>query len=185
MDEQPVTELRTERTSLRAWRDEDLEPFARLNADPEVMRWFPSLLSTEASDALASRIRARLAEDGWGLWALEVPGVSPFCGFVGLSRVPFEASFTPAVEIGWRLDQPWWGRGYATEAATACIEFAFETLGLSEIVSFTTTANTRSRAVMERLGMRHDPDGDFEHPGIPAGNPIRPHVLYRLERDDR
>ena len=185
MDEQAVTELRTGRTLLRAWRDEDLEPFARLNADPEVMRWFPSPLSTEASDALAARIRARLAEDGWGLWALEVPGVSPFCGFVGLSRVPFEASFTPAVEIGWRLDQPWWGHGYATEAATAVVEFAFETLGLSKIVSFTTTLNTRSRAVMERLGLRHDPHGDFEHPGIPAGNPVRPHVLYRLERDDR
>ena len=123
MDEQAVTELRTARTLLRAWRDEDLEPFARLNADPEVMRWFPSPLSTEASDALAARIRARLAEEGWGLWALEVPGVSPFCGFVGLSRVPFEASFTPAVEIGWRLDQPWWGHGYATEAATAVVEF--------------------------------------------------------------
>lgn len=184
MSDSGVVELRTGRTLLRNWRDEDLQPFARLNADPEVMRWFPSVLTSEASDAMATRVRKRLAEDGWGLWALEVPGVSTFCGFVGLSRVPFEAAFTPAVEIGWRLDQPWWGKGYATEAATACVEYAFGTLGLEEIVSFTTTLNTRSRAVMERLGMRHDPSGDFEHPGIPEGNPVRPHVLYRLERAD-
>jgi 3-dehydroquinate dehydratase/shikimate dehydrogenase len=183
MPESNINELKTSRTLLRAWHDEDLESFARLNADHEVMRWFPSVLTRKSSDMLASRIRTRLADDGWGLWALEVPGVSKFCGFVGLSRVPFEASFTPAVEIGWRLDQPWWGRGYATEAASACVEFAFGTLGLDEIVSFTTTLNNRSRAVMERLGMRHDPTGDFDHPGIPMGNPVRPHVLYRLERD--
>jgi 3-dehydroquinate dehydratase / shikimate dehydrogenase len=182
MPESNINELKTSRTLLRAWHDEDLEHFARLNADPEVMRWFPSVLTRESSDMLASRIRTRLADDGWGLWALEVPDVSKFCGFVGLSRVPFEASFTPAVEIGWRLDQPWWGSGYATEAASACVEFAFGTLGLDEIVSFTTTLNNRSRAVMERLGMRHDPAGDFDHPGIPVGNPVRPHVLYRLER---
>jgi RimJ/RimL family protein N-acetyltransferase len=182
MSESSINELKTSRTLLRAWRDEDLEPFARLNADPEVMRWFPSVLTRDTSDALATRIRARLAEDGWGLWALEVPGVSKFCGFVGLNKVPFEASFTPAVEIGWRLDQPWWGRGYATEAASACVEFAFETLGLDEIVSFTTTLNNRSRGVMERLGMTHDPKGNFDHPGIPVGNPVRPHVLYRLKR---
>ncbi len=184
MSESSITELRTSRTLLRAWRDEDLEPFARLNADPEVMRWFPSVLTPDASDALVTRIRTRLADEGWGLWALEVPGVSTFCGFVGLSRVPFEASFTPAVEIGWRLDQPWWGCGYATEAASACVDFAFGTLGLYEIVSFTTTLNDRSRAVMERLGMRHDPAGDFDHPGIPVGNRVRPHVLYRLKRGD-
>jgi 3-dehydroquinate dehydratase / shikimate dehydrogenase len=183
MPETSISELRTDRTVLRAWRDADLEPFARLNADPEVMRWFPSVLEESRSDALAARIRSGLAENGWGLWALEVPGVSEFCGFVGLNRVPFEASFTPAVEIGWRLDQPWWGKGYATEAANACVEYAFTTLALPEIVSFTTTLNDRSRAVMERLGMRRDPNGDFDHPGIPPGNPVRPHVLYRLSRE--
>ncbi len=177
-----VTELRTERTLLRAWRDNDLAPFAQLNADEEVMRWFPSLLTREQSDAMVERIRSRLSEAGWGLWALEVPGVSPFCGFVGLSRVPFETSFTPAVEIGWRLDRPWWGRGYASEAARACLRYAFGSLGLAEIVSFTTTKNVRSRAVMERLGMRHDAEHDFDHPGIPESSPVRPHVLYRLTR---
>ncbi len=177
-----ITELHTERTLLRDWRDDDLALFAKLNADEEVMRWFPSVLSREQSDASATKIRSRLAEVGWGLWALEVPGVSPFCGFVGLNTVPFEASFTPAVEIGWRLDRPWWGHGYASEAARACLDHAFGPLGLSEIVSFTITLNARSRAVMERLGMKHDPAGDFDHPGIPVGSSVRPHVLYRLAR---
>jgi ribosomal-protein-alanine N-acetyltransferase len=179
-----ITELRTERTLLRAWRDDDLVPFARLNADEEVMRWFPSPLSREQSDAMASRIRARLAADGWGLWALEVPDVSPFCGFVGLSRVPFETNFTPAVEIGWRLDRLWWGHGYASEAARACLEYGFGPLGLTDIVSFTTTKNTRSRAVMERLGMTRDPAEDFDHPAVPEASPVRRHVLYRLNRGD-
>jgi RimJ/RimL family protein N-acetyltransferase len=177
-----ITELRTERTFLRAWRDDDLAPFAQLNADEEVMRWFPSLLTREQSDAMVGRIRSRLSEEGWGLWALEVPGVSPFCGFVGLSRVPFETRFTPAVEIGWRLDRPWWGHGYASEAARACLQYAFGPLGLTEVVSFTTTKNVRSRAVMERLGMWHDREHDFDHPVIPEGSPVRPHVLYRLTR---
>jgi RimJ/RimL family protein N-acetyltransferase len=179
-----ITELRTERTVLRAWRDDDLAPFARLNADEEVMRWFPSFLSREQSDAMATRIRTRLATDGWGLWALEVPGVSPFCGFVGLSRVPFETNFTPAVEIGWRLDRPWWGHGYASEAARACLEYGFGPLGLTDIVSFTTTKNARSRAVMKRLGMKRDPAEDFDHPGVPEASPVRRHVLYRLNRGD-
>jgi ribosomal-protein-alanine N-acetyltransferase len=182
VDPTRITELRTERTLLRAWRDEDLAPFAHLNADDEVMRWFPSVLSREQSDASAAIIRARLSADGWGLWALEVPGVSTFCGFVGLNKVPFEESFTPAVEIGWRLDRPWWGHGYASEAARACIDHGFGPLGLTEIVSFTATQNVRSRAVMERIGMTHDGEGDFDHPGVPEDSPVRRHVLYRLAR---
>jgi len=165
---------------LRAWRDEDFEPFAHLNSDPEVMRWFPSTYSAEQSNASAAWIREHLRSEGWGLWALEVPGVSSFCGFVGLNTVPFEASFTPAVEIGWRLDRPWWGAGYATEAARACLIFGFATLGLAQIVSFTTTQNVRSRGVMERLGMTHDPVHDFDHPNIPDGHPLKRHVFYRL-----
>jgi 3-dehydroquinate dehydratase/shikimate dehydrogenase len=177
-----VVSLETERTLLREWCDEDLAPFARLNADPEVMRWFPSTLTTEQSDAAARRIQAIFSEQGWGLWALEVPGVSRFCGFVGLNKVPFDAPFTPAVEIGWRLDQPWWGKGFASEAAGACVEYAFGELGLEEIVSFTTTGNTRSRAVMERIGMIRDEAGDFDHPNIGVDDPLRRHVLYRLRR---
>jgi RimJ/RimL family protein N-acetyltransferase len=175
--------LRTERTILREWTDDDLEPFARLNADPEVMRWFPKTLTRAESDDMAARIRRSLADDGWGLWALEVPGVSSFCGFVGLNPVRFEVHFAPATEIGWRLDRPWWGRGYATESARAVVDFSFGDLGLDEIVSMTTTGNVRSRAVMERLGMTRDPADDFDHPYVPVGSPVRPHVLYRLRRD--
>ena len=182
MSETEIAELRTERTLLRAWRDEDLEPFARLNADPEVMEWFPSTLSGEQSNAAVRSIRERMESQGWGLWALEVPGVSPFCGFVGIQWVPFAESFTPAVEIGWRIDRPWWGNGYVTESARACLDFGFNALGLDEIVSMTTTKNRRSRAVMERLGMMQDPDADFEHPAIPEASPVRHHVLYRLAR---
>ena len=179
-----MTTLRTQRTVLRDWTDSDLEPFAKLNADPEVMRYFPSVLTRAESDAMVGRIRKYLAEDGYGLWALEVPGVSHFCGFVGLSPIRFEAHFAPAMEIGWRLDQPWWGHGYASEAASACVEFAFTELDLDEIVSMTTTGNLRSQAVMRRLGMTRDPGDDFDHPNIAAGSPLRRHVLYRLRRVD-
>jgi RimJ/RimL family protein N-acetyltransferase len=178
-----VTVLRTERTVLRDWTDDDLEPFARLNADPEVMRYFPTTLTSAESNAMATRIRESLAGDGYGLWALEVPGVSTFCGFVGLNPVRFEAHFAPALEIGWRLDRPWWGHGYASESARACLDLAFGELGLDEVVSMTTTSNLRSQAVMQRLGMTRDPADDFDHPNIAVGNPLRRHVLYRLRRD--
>jgi RimJ/RimL family protein N-acetyltransferase len=177
-----LTELRTERLLLRQWRDSDLEPFAELNADPEVMRYFPAPLRRERSDALADRERTAIAEKGWGMWAVEVVGGAPFTGFIGLAELRFDAHFTPAVEVGWRLAREHWGHGYATEAAQAAVEFGFEELGLDEIVALTTPANRRSRRVMEKLGMTHDPADDFEHPLVPAGHPIRPHVLYRLER---
>jgi 3-dehydroquinate dehydratase/shikimate dehydrogenase len=179
-----VAMLRTERTVLRDWVDEDLPLFAQLNADPEVMEWFPSTLTREQSDQMAARVRDLLRENGWGLWALEVPGVSSFCGFVGLNPVPFETNFTPAVEIGWRLDRPWWGMGYASEAASAALTYGFTEAALPEIVSFTTTQNVRSAAVMERIGMRRDEDADFEHPGITVGSPLRRHILYRVTREE-
>jgi RimJ/RimL family protein N-acetyltransferase len=179
-----VPELRTERLLLRHWRDDDLDPFAALNADPEVMRYFPALLTREESDAATGRIRAHLESMGWGLWAVEVSGVAPFAGFVGLSAPRFEAHFTPAVEVGWRLARAYWGHGYATEAARAAVEFGFGELGLAEIVSFTPVANEPSRRVMRRLGMRHDPADDFDHPLVPAGHPLERHVLYRLAASD-
>lgn len=175
--------LRTSRLILRAWRDDDLPAYAALNADPEVMAHFPTRLDRAASDASAARIRAHHAQHGWGLWAVEVAGEAPFIGFVGLQQVPFEAPFTPAVEIGWRLARAQWGRGFAAEAARAALGFGFERLALPEIVSFTVPANTRSSAVMERLGMTRDPAGDFEHPRLPAGHALRRHVLYRLARN--
>jgi RimJ/RimL family protein N-acetyltransferase len=172
--------IRTDRLVLRRWRDEDLEPFAELNADPEVMALMPALLDRRESDALATRIREQFEERGFGLWAVEVPGEAPFIGFVGLSVPRFAAAFTPCVEVGWRLARAHWGRGYATEAAGASVAFGFERVGLEEIVSFTAPANIRSIAVMERLGMTHDPADDFDHPSFPVGHPLQRHVLYRL-----
>jgi RimJ/RimL family protein N-acetyltransferase len=179
-----VAELHTERLVLRHWREEDLDPFAELNADPETMRYFPVPQSREESDALAERARRQIEENGWGLWAVEVAGGSSFIGFVGLARPSFEEHFTPAVEVGWRLAREHWGRGYATEAGRAALAYGFENLSLEEIVSFTSLLNEPSWRVMERLGMSRDPADDFEHPRVPVGHALRLHVLYRLSRLD-
>ena len=176
--------LRTERLRLRGWRDEDLEPFASLNADRVVMEHFPSPLSRAESDAFAHRIGRELQERGWGLWAVEVRESEAFAGFVGLTPVTFVADFTPAVEIGWRLAREHWGRGLATEAARAAAGFGFDAAGLAEIVSFTSTTNVSSQRVMQKLGMRRDPGEDFDHPRVPRGHRLRGHVLYRLTRED-
>jgi RimJ/RimL family protein N-acetyltransferase len=171
--------IRTSRLRLRLWRDEDLPAFAALNADPTVMEFFPKPLDRAESDALAARIRGHFARHGFAQWAVEVPGVADFIGFVGLSVPSFEAHFTPCIEIGWRLAAEHWGRGYATEAARAALDFGFRQLDLEEIVSFTVPANRRSRAVMERIGMTRTPTDDFDHPALPEGHPLRRHVLYR------
>ena len=178
-----LVELRTERLLLRRWRAADREPFAALNADPRVMEHFPALLSREQSDERVERIEAHFQQHGYCQWAVEIPGVTPFAGFIGLSVPQFEAHFTPCVEIGWRLAANCWGRGYATEGARAALLFGFEELALAEIVSFTVPANVRSRRVMEKLGMTHDPADDFDHPLLPAGHPLRRHVLYRLRKN--
>jgi RimJ/RimL family protein N-acetyltransferase len=167
---------------LRQWRDSDREPFAELNADPEVMEHFPTVLSRAESGALADRIMAGIAERGWGLWAVEITATGSFAGFVGLNPATFDSPFTPAVEIGWRLARAYWGEGLATEAACTVLEYGFGSLSLAEIVSFTATTNLRSQAVMLRLGMRHIPADDFDHPGLPEGHPLRRHVLYRITR---
>jgi RimJ/RimL family protein N-acetyltransferase len=173
----PIT-LRTERLVLRQWRDSDIAPFAAMGADPEVMRYFPSLLTPAQVDAAVARFSHRIATTGWGLWALERDG--EFLGFTGLSVPSFEAAFTPCVEVGWRLARHAWGNGYATEAARAALEFGFGELGLREIVSFTAVENAPSRAVMERIGMTRNPADDYDHPMLPAGSPLRAHVLYRI-----
>jgi RimJ/RimL family protein N-acetyltransferase len=175
-------ELRTSRLILRSWRDTDRAPFAALNADPVVMEHFRAPLRREESDVLADRIAADIDERGWGLWAVEIPGTAAFAGFIGLNPATFDAPFTPAVEVGWRMTRDHWGSGYATEGATAALSFGFDALALGEIVSFTTHRNARSRRVMERLGMRRDPADDFDNPNVPDGDPLRPHVLYRLDR---
>jgi ribosomal-protein-alanine N-acetyltransferase len=171
--------LNTERLLLRRWREADREPFARMNADPRVMEYFPALLTREESDALVDRIETHFAERGWGAWAAELRATGEFIGFIGLNVPTFEAHFTPCVEIGWRLAAEHWGKGLATEGARAALDFAFTELRLPEVVSFTTVANHRSRRVMEKIGMTHDSADDFDHPGVLDGHALRPHVLYR------
>jgi ribosomal-protein-alanine N-acetyltransferase len=182
MTDHAIPEIRTARLLLRGWREADLAPFAALNADPEVMEHFPSLLSREDSDAFVGRQAEGWAANGFGLWAVERSADGAFLGFTGLARPRFDAPFMPAVEIGWRFARHAWGQGHATEAARAAMAFGFETLGLDEIVSFTSPANVRSWKVMERLGMTRDPADDFDHPRLPEGHPLRRHVLYRLDR---
>lgn len=174
--------IESPRLLLRPFGDADLPAFAALNADPVVMAHFPAVLSRAESDAAVGRIRAHFAAHGFGFWALERKDNGVFIGFTGLLHTPFQTPFTPCVEVGWRLAHAHWGAGFALEAARAAIRFGFERLGLQEIVSFTVPANWRSRRVMERLGMQHDPSGDFHHPRVPMDHPLQRHVLYRLRR---
>jgi RimJ/RimL family protein N-acetyltransferase len=169
-----------ERLILRQWRDSDLEPFAEMNADPEVMRYFPARLTKEESAASMERLRRAIDERGWGLWAVDVDGV--FAGFTGLNVPSFFAPFTPCTEIGWRFRREFWGRGLAYRAACEAVAFGFESLKLAEIVSFTAATNLRSRRLMERLKFQRDAGEDFDHPSIPEGHVLRRHVLYRLKR---
>ena len=176
-------EIQTSRLILRQWRAADREPFAEMRADPEVMEFFPSLLSRAESDDSADRAEAALANRGFGFWAVEIPGEADFAGFIGLTVPWFEAHFTPCVEVGWRLTRRCWGRGYATEGARAALDFGFEHLGLSEIVSYAVVSNTRSIRVMERIGMRFS--AEFDHPGFAEGHRLRRHVLYRRSPDNK
>ncbi len=173
--------LRTDRLLLRPWQEADREPFAAMNADPAVVEFLLGPLTRAESDAMVERIEASFASKGYGLWAVEVIDGPPFLGYVGLWEPRFEAHFTPAVEIGWRLARAGWGHGYASEGARAALTYAFASLGLPEVVSFTAATNLRSRAVMERLGMVRNPSEDFEHPLVPADSPLRRHVLYRAQ----
>lgn len=175
--------IQTERLILRQWREEDLEPFAQLNADPRVREFFSTLLSREESDASVKLMSDHIQRCGWGLWAVSLSQTNEFIGFIGLVEVPFSAHFTPAVEIGWRLAYAYWGKGYATEGALASLHYGFDTLKLPEIVSMTTAQNTRSIAVMRKIGMHRDPADDFDNPKVPEGHPLRRHVLYRLKAE--
>lgn len=174
--------LTTPRLSLRPWRDADVDAFAAMFDDPRVMEFLPAPPDRAGIEAIVGRIRAHFAEHGFGWWAAELRATGQFIGFIGLSRVPFEAHFTPAVEVGWRLASAYWYQGYATEGARAALDFGFARLGLPEIVSFTVAANRRSWRVMQRIGMTHDPADDFDHPRLPEGDPLRRHVLHRMSR---
>lgn len=173
-------ELRTDRLRLRRWCAQDREPFAALNTDASVMEFYPATLSQDESNAFVERIEDHFHKNDFGLWAVELMLSSEFVGYVGLWPATFEAHFTPAIEVGWRLAHRFWGAGLAPEAAHAAVADGFDRLGLDEIVSFTAEINLRSRRVMEKLGMTRDASDDFEHPSVPANNALRPHVLYRL-----
>jgi len=174
-------ELRTARLVLRQWRADDRDPWAALNADPEVMRWFPRTLSRAEADDFVDRHAAHIDEHGWGLWAVEVVGGAPFIGFTGLAVPGFPVPGRPdgCIEVGWRLAAEHWGQGYAPEAARAALAFALDELGWDEVVSFTAVGNANSRRVMEKLGM--EPEREFDHPKLP-GHPLERHVLSRVAR---
>ena len=172
--------IETERLILRRWKEEDLEPFAVLNANSKVCEFLPKTLTKKESDDLAAKIKTHFDKHGFGLFAIERKDSGAFIGFAGISVPGFEAHFMPAVEIGWRLDFPHWGKGFATESAKAVRDYAFDTLNLKELVSFTTVENKASRRVMEKIGMTHNQADDFDHPALPEGHALKPHVLYRL-----
>lgn len=175
--------LRTPRLLLRPWREDDKAAFWRMNADPEVTRHLLPVPDRRDSDARADSIIQHFTDYGFGLWVVEIAGIHPFAGFTGLRHVPYQASFTPAVEIAWRFDRTFWNHGYATEAARACLDYGFNVLKQDEIVAVTRPDNKRSRAVMTRLGMTHAQMDDFELPLPPEQAHMRPHVLYRMARE--
>lgn len=175
-------EIRTHRLLMRRWSEADREPFAAMNADPEVMRYFESIQDRRTSDAFVDRIEQRFEKQGFGLWAIEVMKTGEFIGFTGLNPMPAGTPGAGGMEIGWRLARQAWHRGYATEAARAALGVAFGPIGLDEIWSVTAVGNAASRAVMERLGMTVH--SYFDHPAVRIGSPVRPHVAYRLERAD-
>ena len=175
------TALVTPRLNLRQWRDEDLHPFAALNGDAEVMRYFPATLTKAESDTFAGSLRSLIAQRGWGLWAVEVTGVAPFIGYVGLHVPTAKLPCGPCVEIGWRLARAHWSKGYASEAASAALSYAFEQLELEEVVSFTAAINKRSAAVMRKIGMTNSGE-NFRHPNVDDASPLCEHVLYKIQR---
>lgn len=185
MSQKPI--IQTKRLILRQWKDDDFELFAQLNADPRVMEFFPSVMSRQESDQLADRIQTKIKKKGWGMWAVSLVSDSTFIGFIGindLDQSTFPAHFSPAIEVGWRLAYPYWGKGYATEGAIASLNYGFDTLNLDEIVAFTAVQNNRSKGVMEKIGMHRDLDDDFDHPKLPEGHWLSRHVLYRIKADE-
>jgi ribosomal-protein-alanine N-acetyltransferase len=182
---QDASKLETDRLILREWRDEDVAPFAALCADPRVMEHFPATLSLAESEAQVASLRERFAKNGFSFWATELKSSGEMIGFIGLNIPGYETPFTPCVEIGWRLAAAHWGKGYAQEGARASLDFGFDRLGLKEIVALTATTNLNSMRVMERIGMRRDLEGDFDHPRVPEGHCLRRHVLYRMTAEMR
>lgn len=177
-----IIQLKTDRLVLRQWKASDLSIFAELNASPTVMKYYPSTLNKKESNEMADKISKLISSRGWGFWAVERKDIKEFIGFVGLHEPSYDLPCTPCTEIGWRLSNKHWGKGYATEAAIKSLEFAFTHLDLPEVYSFTSVANTNSEAVMKRIGMQNL-HKNFEHPIIPEGNDLREHLLYRLSKN--
>lgn len=176
--------LKTERLILRPWRESDLEPFAKMNANPKIREFFISTQTPEQSNQSANIMAKEIESAGWGFWAVELPGVAPFIGCIGIRPVDFSAHFTPAVEIGWRLDEAYWGKGYAVEGAFIAMKYGFEILNLPQIVSFAATTNNRSRNIMDKLGMHREFGDDFDHPNFPPDHKHKRHVLYRIDKEE-
>lgn len=170
----------TERLLLRAWEKNDLTDLIQLNADPEVMRFFPSVLTKEESEKLLDKMLRHFENFGFGIWRMEEKNTKEFIGFTGLHQVGEDMDFAPAVEIAWRLKKEYWGLAYATEAALFSVGYAFSELGLDQLVSYTTKTNLRSEKLMQRIGMRKM--GEFTHPRLSPGHPLAPHVLYKIEK---
>lgn len=175
--------LSTDRLKLRQWREEDLAPFAVLNADPDVMRYFPSVRTRAESDETYARLHRHIEKHGFGFWAAEMIDTGQFIGFIGMEHCDYLPS-GPAVEIGWRLDKSVWGQGLAPEGARACLAYAFSKLGLDEVVSFTADTNTPSMRVMEKIGMRRDEARDFDHPSVAEDTGLKSHVFYAICNTD-
>ncbi len=175
-----MVQLETQRLIMRQWCDDDIKPFAAMNQDARIMEFFPFVLNGEESAQMIEIFCERMQQPGFLYLPVIEKATGSFIGMVNLTPVAFEAHFTPAFEIGWRLAFDFWGKGYATEAAKGLIEYGFSELNLGEIVSFTVIGNKRSSAVMERLGMTYE--GEFDHPGLPPENPLRRHALYQIIR---
>lgn len=184
MSKTPNTHLETERLILREWKKSDHEKFARINHDPLIMEYFPRTLDAKDTDKLVERFQKHFKKYGYGFYALELKESGEFIGFVGINHVEIDVPFKPAVEIAWRLDYEYWGQGYATEAAQAVLRHAFSELGLKEVVAYTVFDNNRAIHIIEKLGMKRDPKGDFSYPKLPDDHPMSRHVLYRLKQKD-
>lgn len=170
----------SDRLGFRMWEESDKEPFAKMNANEEVMKYFPKVLESKESDEFVHRIREHFKQNGYGLWVVEIKDTKEFIGFIGFLIATFEAEFTPCVEIGWRLDNKYWNKGYATEGARACLEYGFNELNLERVYSFTAVINEPSQNVMNKIGLKKI--GEFLHPKVEEGSPLKHHVLYKIDK---
>ncbi|QJB70062.1 GNAT family N-acetyltransferase [Parasphingorhabdus halotolerans] len=170
--------LETERLVMREWHEDDLDAFHAINSDPRVMETLGPLKDREEIINLISRLQALQEKDGCCFWALETKSDGALIGWCGMIRGAHDVPVKDKLEIGWRLEFDSWGKGYVTEAAKKCIEWAADQFPDEEVWAITSVDNHRSRAVMQRLGMSHLPDLDFDHPLVEPGSHLLRHVTY-------